>query len=110
MGAAEKLTATVSVVTLTDEQLTALVRDAVANGVEQALANIGKAAVDSQELPTKDAAKELGMSPAALRHHIARGHIVPDTRGGKGGVKSSKFKRSTIEAFRRRTRGDTEEH
>lgn len=99
----------VGIRTLTDEELAALVRDAVANGVEEALKRAGVTAARAAEsFTTKQAADILGITPGALRHHVSRGHLQPDSRGGKRGLRESRFTRATLDAFRRRTNGGKE--
>lgn len=59
--------------------------------------------VERQYYDTKAAASYLGISPAALRQHVHRGHITPDHLGQRGGgLKSNQFVRTTLDAFMRR--------
>lgn len=93
---------------LTDVELAELVRDTIRDELAKARAT---PAVENanDELTTAQAALALGISREALRHHVSRGHITPDFPGGKRGRKTHGFTRSTIDAFRRRTGGNSEE-
>lgn len=78
---------------LTDEQLTALVRDAVRTEL---------ASHAQLELSHEDAAAQLGITPNALHKRVQKGLIKPDIRGGTDGVKSNRFAQATIDAYKRR--------
>lgn len=107
---ARKLLPAVKFAQMTDEELETLVSGAVARGVEQALARyVPPKAPDGRLLGPQEAADFLGISTGALRHHVARKHISPDVRAGKGGVRAHQFSRATLELFRRRPRGNQEE-
>lgn len=60
-------------------------------------------AINKEELwlHTKQAAEFLGITQGALRHHVARGNIVPDHRARRGGgMQSNQFSLATLRAFR----------
>lgn len=52
-------------------------------------------------LTTEEAAAYLKTSVAALLKHVARGHIAPDHRGGRGRLKSHRFSLETLDRFLR---------
>jgi hypothetical protein len=48
---------------------------------------------------TKEAAEYCGLSPNALRKHIANGNLVPDSWGGRSRFRSHRFRRETLDRF-----------
>lgn len=61
---------------------------------------MGDAAEKRDEwIDCKEAARVLGLKPQTVRTLVFRGKLVPDHRGGNGGLKGHRFRRATIEAF-----------
>jgi excisionase family DNA binding protein len=50
-------------------------------------------------LTTVEAADYLRTTPDALKKHIARGNIRPDSFGQRGRFRSHRFSRATLDAF-----------
>jgi len=48
---------------------------------------------------TPAAAKYMKTTAAALKSLVFRGRLVPDHRGGQDGLKSHRFRKSTLDAF-----------
>jgi hypothetical protein len=101
MGAAEKQADPGMLVVVTQEQLRTMLDDVV------------RRALDSQRgapegyLDMEQAAAVLNTTVSSLRTLIARGRIVPDHRGRRGGgLKGNRFTRKTLDEFVRRGHED----
>lgn len=53
-------------------------------------------------LSHEEAARQLGITPNALRKRVYKGLIVPDQRGGQDGIRSNGFTQSTLDAYKRK--------
>jgi hypothetical protein len=109
MGAVRKIQAPKSLADLSPDELAQVVCDAVDRRVEAILARLAAAQPEGRLMAPAEAAHFLGISTGALRHHVARKHIVPDVRAGKDGLRAHQFSRATLEAFRRRSHGRQKE-
>jgi hypothetical protein len=92
------------VVTLTQDQLRALIGEAVRTAISNANASKVQGS-ENEYLDTRQAAKVLGISVAALKSRVWRGSIEPDHLGGTDGLKGNRFHRSTLDAYLTRNRG-----
>jgi hypothetical protein len=102
MGAAEKQLGpgTTMIVTMTQDQLRELVSSAVREVV-------GAKGGGEGFLDMEQAADYLRTTVSSLRTLVARGRIVPDHRGRRGGgLKGNRFTRKTLDEFVRRGHKD----
>jgi hypothetical protein len=88
-----------NLVVLTEARLREIVSDAVREV-------IGGATQPSEGyLDTEQAAAYLGTTVSAIRMAVARGNIVPDHRGRRGGgMRGNRFTRETLDAYCKRRR------
>lgn len=86
---------------LNNEELTALVREAV-----RAELIAARTSQDQERLPLltpAQAAEFLGITADALRKHVGRKHIEPDHRGNRGnGLRGARYSYETLNAFKDR--------
>jgi len=100
MGAAKQMEPNTLVVTLTQEQLHSLVKDAVCEALS------AQKHQPEGYLDTEQAASYLGTTVSSLRTAVARGKLTPDHRGQRGGgMKGNRFSRQTLDAFCKRVVG-----
>lgn len=88
------------VVLLTEEQILSLMRSAVREELnEQRLQNEGY-------YDTASAAAYLKTTTRSVQHAVARGLLVPDHRGSRGGgLKGNRFSKATLDAYITRRTG-----
>jgi hypothetical protein len=88
------------IVTMTQAELRELVSDAVREAV-------GAQRAPDAYLDMEQAAAHLHTTVSSLRTLVARGRLVPDHRGQRGGgLKGNRFTRETLDAFFHRKHGD----